>query len=183
MTYIKETIKCPKCNKNIRIKIKKELNENDFSSIINRDIFKYKCDNCSNEVLIDYPFIFEVENYSVIYKTSEQKENHDKKFLRICTDFDEVKEKILIFHAGLNDIMIEFIKKYIESLLEKERCFLRFDSVDDTNIVFYELDEKEYLGFSLDNYKKLLDHSKIKKLAGYVEINSDNFHKYIKVRS
>ena len=111
MQYKEQTINCPKCSKNIKIKMLEQIDESKFKDVISRKIFKFKCSYCKNEVIIDYPTTFIGENFEVCYKLTKKKGN--KTYLRECYDFDDFKEKILIFSANLNDIAIEFIKDYL----------------------------------------------------------------------
>ena len=67
-------------------------------------------------------------------------------------------------------------------MVDKEDDILRFDSIDNSNIIFYSITSKEYLGFSIKNYENLLNHARIKKIKVYVEIDNDSYKKYIRVK-
>ena len=46
MQYKEQTINCPKCNKNIKIKMLEQIDESKFKDVISRKIFKFKCSYC-----------------------------------------------------------------------------------------------------------------------------------------
>lgn len=177
---VKETVKCPNCNKSTRIKLKKFCEGKDVDDIISRKIFSNKCPKCETVFQTEYPLEINFKNYSISYL--KKGENEDSLIKRECYDFDDFKEKILIFSNQLNDILIEFIKDFIKNMVDKEDDVLRFDSIDNSNIIFYSITSKEYLGFSIKNYENLLNHARIKKIKVYIEIDNDSYKKYIKVK-
>lgn len=173
-------INCPRCQKNIKIKVIDEMDETKFNEVISKKIFKFKCNYCKNEIQIDYPTTFIGKNYIVSYKTKSKKSDYE--YLRICNDFDDFKEKLLIFSHNLNDILIEFIKDYLRKNIEDNTIDIRFDSINDDVLVFYMMEKDKYIGFKMEQYQQLLNHSKIKKINNFKEINNHNYYKYIKVR-
>lgn len=179
MLYEERKIKCPKCGKNIKMKMIKELNVDNLDATISRDIFKFRCVYCKNEIIVDYATIFTGSNYEICYKTSKKHSN--KEYSRICDDFDDFKEKLLIFSDGLNDIVIEFVKDYLRTLINEKNIDIRFDSKNNENLVFYIMEKNRYIGFDINQYQKLLSHSKIKKIKKFKDINHTNYLKYIKV--
>lgn len=179
MQYKEQTISCPKCKKNIKIRMLEQIDQSKFDDVISRKIFKFKCVYCKNEVIIDYPTTFIGENFEVCYKMTKKKS--DKLYLRECYDFDDFKEKLLIFSANLNDIAIEFIKDYLRRAINEKNIDIRFDSKDEENIIFYMMEKNEYIGFKIEQYFQLLSHTKIKNIKKFKEINHTNYLKYIKV--
>ncbi len=179
MQYKEQTIICPKCNKNIKIKMLEQIDKSKFKDVISRKIFKFKCVYCKNEVIIDYPTIFIGDNFEVCYKMTKKKNN--KTYLRVCNDFDDFKEKILIFSANLDDIAIEFVKDYLRRAINEKNIDIRFDSKDEENIIFYIMEKNEYVGFQIEQYMQLINHSKIKSIKNFKDINHTNYLKYIKV--
>lgn len=179
MQYKEQTINCPKCSKNIKTKMLEQIDESKFKDVISRKIFKFKCSYCKNEVIIDYPTTFIGENFEVCYKLTKKKGN--KTYLRECYDFDDFKEKILIFSANLNDIAIEFIKDYLRRTINEKNIDIRFDSKNEENLIFYMMEKNEYIGFKIEQYMQLINHSKIKNIKKFKEINNTNYLKYIRV--
>lgn len=181
MNSKKVLITCPNCNNKFDYNFKDEFTTEDINGIITKEIFKIKCKHCHKEIMFDYPFTFKDEDYVISYNLKNI-QNDGKKIMRYCQSYDDFKEKLLIFSASLNDILIEFIKEYIKSNVENKNIELKFDSVDKENIVFYDIINKQYMGLNLSLYNSLFEHSKIKQTKGMIEINDTNYMKYIKVK-
>ena len=43
------------------------------------------------------------------------------------------------------------------------------------------MEKNEYIGFKIEQYMQLINHSKIKNIKKFKEINNTNYLKYIKV--
>lgn len=173
-------IECPFCKKDNNYELISELDDKYLSDILKCQIFKKSCSYCNREFNIEYPISFISDNYIVSYKRMIT-HKIDKKVLRICNDYDDFKEKILIFNDSLNDILIEFIKDYIMGEVNDSSLILRYDSMNENQIIFYDLKNEKNMAISRELYDKLLEHSKIKKIRSMCEINGDNYIKYIKV--
>ena len=87
----------------------------------------------------------------------------------------------MIFSADLNDIAIEFIKDYLRRTINEKNIDIRFDSKNEENIIFYMMEKNEYIGFKIEQYMQLINHSKIKNIKKFKEINNTNYLKYIRV--
>ncbi|MDO4617925.1 MAG: CpXC domain-containing protein [Clostridia bacterium] len=132
----KETVKCPKCQKESDITIWEFITVKD-SPDLKEDLLKgklniFECDECGERALFPAPILYHDEDkklvlsffstnspeeteeaYKMMLSTSkelegiEDLENYN---LRFVTEYNSLMEKILIFDAGLNDKTIEVIK-------------------------------------------------------------------------
>ena len=151
MSLIKVDFVCPKCHKKFRIKLFKEVDQNKIPNIIDRSLFKAKCSECGEEVVLNYSFVLYDEDYLIYYKVNDENVEikEERKIKRICTSYKDLKEKILIFQNELNDIVIEFIKEtLLSSIKEKFKddiTDLRFNSIENNKIVFYAFGADKYI--------------------------------------
>lgn len=188
MSYKKEEVRCPKCNKKLKVKVYAKLDESQITDIINRDIFMVKCDKCGNKTYVDYQVDLETPNYYLYYTPgyNKSKSNIKGKLTRVCDTYDDFKEKILILEEGLNDILIEFIKMYIKNELKEddlaELRFVRFDSVIDDNIIFTLVGLKKNVAIKKDFYDSLLEKSTFKRPLRAIVLDRENFWKYHRMK-
>lgn len=121
-------IECPKCHKeqskrtwkNINIKTNPDLKE----KVLNRSLFKFTCNECGYEALLDYSLIYE-DDYRIYYVTTQEELDEVMDLLssveerveevqyainRVVCSQDDLFEKIEIFELGLDDRIIEIIK-------------------------------------------------------------------------
>ena len=178
MAVSKIDFNCPSCGKKNRVKIKNIYTNEDITDILNRDIFKVECSKCSKTTILDYPFTY-VDDEHVIYYNMEDTIEEDK-IKRTCKTFDDIKEKILIFNDNLNDIIIEYIKLFIESELKKDNVFseVRYDSLVNDELRFYIINKKEYATISMDFYNSLLSKGKLKEVKDAAVIDANTCLKY-----
>ena len=162
---------CPTCKHKKRVTINDEYNETHIDKLIDKSIFRFKCDKCDTDILLDYNFVLRTKKYSISYGDAK---NVD----RICKSIDDFKEKVLIFEDGLNDIFIELAKKKIEYELKKD-LNLRYDGSDDARLIFYSLDDENSYSFNRELYDYYLKKYKTPNVKD-VEINYLNYFKYIK---
>lgn len=188
MSILKEDFKCPNCKKKNRVKMIKECDNENIISIINRDIFSFVCSSCGEKIIIDHPLKLIGENYIIHYTpaSDENIKDQKKEFMRVCDTFEDFKEKILIFEDNLNDIIIEFIKKFLLNQLEEniknEVTDIRYDGNNEENLIFYLCGLKKSVGCSKSFYQELLNKSKIKKIDKCINIDSNTFSDYFKLR-
>lgn len=129
-----ETITCPKCKTEQKIKIWESVNiaqsPKQKENILNGDFFTFKCKKCDCSMPIGYSFLYdEIEKKIMIwllpdateetidsikeYSKSIIDENQLKAkncILRIVTTPNELREKIMINDAGLDDRVVELVK-------------------------------------------------------------------------
>lgn len=188
MNYIKEDFKCPNCNKKFIIKIYKEVSEDVVPSIITRDFFKQVCPHCKNEVITDYELNINTPNYYIYYTPMKDSDKPlVKDITRVCDTYDDLKEKILIFEDGLNDILVEFLKMYIKNELKTDDRFslkcIRYDSKNEDNLIFSLVGDNQNIGIPITMYDKLYSKCKFKKIKKGIVIDNSNYYKYFKLVS
>lgn len=188
MSYKKEEVRCPKCNKKLRVKVYTKLDESQIPDIINRNIFKVTCSRCNEVTCVDYLVDLETPTYYLYYTpaSNKSKPNIKGKITRVCDTYDDFKEKILILEEGLNDILIEFIKMYIKNELREddlaELRYVRFDSVIDDNIIFTLVGLKKNVAIKKDFYDSLLEKSTFKRPLRAIVLDRENFWKYHRMK-
>ena len=162
---------CPTCKNKKRITINDEYNETHIDKILDRSLFNIKCDKCNTNIYLDYKFVLRTPNYSLSYGEFEDVD-------RICSTYDDIKEKILIYEDKLNDCLIELSKRKIEHDLKKE-LDLRYDGIVEDKLVFYSLKEEKSYSFNKELYDYYVNKYKVVNINNE-EVNSSNYFKYIK---
>ncbi len=123
-----KTICCPKCTGQNKVVIYQSITPNEDMSLrrdlLNESIFLYKCTHCHYNAKLSYPVLYnDTKNRFLIYLIPNSEKQHitdrvlekensnvspvDK---RIVSTFNELKEKIILFEAGLDDMAIELTK-------------------------------------------------------------------------
>jgi hypothetical protein len=178
MAVSKIDFNCPSCGKKNRVKIKNIYSNEDITNILNRDIFKIECTKCNKTTILDYPFTYVDDEHIIYYNMEDTIE--DNKIKRTCKTFDDIKEKILIFNDNLNDIIIEYIKLFIESELKIENVFseVRYDSFINNELRFYVINKKEYANIDYSFYENLITKGKLKKVKDAAVIDANTCLKY-----
>ena len=178
MAVSKIDFNCPSCGKKNRVKIKNIYSKEEIPDILNREIFKIECSKCNKNTILDYPFTYEDDKYIIYYNMEDTIE--ENKIKRTCKTFDDIKEKILIFNDNLNDVVIEYIKLFIESELKKDNIFseVRYDSLINDELRFYVINKKEYANISYSFYKDLISKGKFKEVKDAAIIDANTCLKY-----
>ena len=178
MAVSKIDFNCPSCGKKNRVKIKNLYSKEDITDILNREIFKVECSKCNKTTILDYPFTYEDDKYIIYYNMEDTIE--EDKIKRTCKTFDDIKEKILIFNDDLNDVVIEYIKLFIESELKKDNIFseVRYDSLINDELRFYVINKKEYANISYSFYEDLISKGKLKEVKDAAVIDANTCLKY-----
>lgn len=190
MAQFKEDVKCPKCRKKIRIKVIEKMNEEHIESIINRSLFDVSCKECNETIVALYPFELETNNYLIYFDPAYDKkmikDKNKKTIKRICNEYDDLKEKILIFEDKLNDVVIEFMKEFyseqIDEKLRKKMTGIRYNYIDNNQIIFSILGTNQNIGCPYSIYEELYRRSKIKKIKYATVIDEYTYRKYFKMR-
>ena len=189
MAPIKEDIKCPNCKRKNRIKVIEECNSNHVESIIDRTFFTIKCKTCNESITVDYPLKLVTDKYIIYYTPTENKAIKDKtkcEIKRVCDTYDDFKEKLLIFEDELNDVLIEFIKGFYKTQLDKETLSamtdIRYNCKLENQIVFSLVGANKSIGCPIIFYEELLRRSKIKKIKHAELIDETTYRKYFRMR-
>lgn len=188
MAHIKEDIRCPNCRKKNRIKIRSAISSDEIDKIIDRSIFKLECLSCHEQIVVDYPMKVIDDNFIIYYTPTEDKEIEEQyhQYMRVCDTFADFKEKLMIMHDELNDIVIEFIKDYslnqLDEDLRKDIRDIRYDGSNEENLIFYLLGAKQSIGVNRKLYDSILKNCKLKKIKKCVNVDHNTYRKYFKMR-
>lgn len=128
-----EPITCPQCKTEQKIKVWESVNVSlspkEKQKILDGEFFKFKCKKCDFEAPLAYNCLYsDIENKLIIWmipeltdelkeklsvaETMKGDEEHSTKdyIYRIVTTPNELKEKIMINDAGLDDRIVELLK-------------------------------------------------------------------------
>lgn len=161
-----ESISCPQCGNIYEIKIWKSINidldPQGKTDILNASFNLYSCPDCGREIKINYNCLYhDMEQHKQVYvicsnfETELLKLNHEMaemardikdipfdEFNRLYTlravrNYQELREKIMIWDEGLNDRCIEFCKR---------SCRLAFeDNGIEPEKIYFEVSDRKYL--------------------------------------
>lgn len=180
-----EMITCPKCGHQSPFMIWQSVNTmidpemkpavRDFSA------FRFTCPECGNQALIDYGFLYhQMEDRIMIYYAETDKDAEDflsafKKesfpedmqdflgdflnddyMIRIVRSRNELREKLEIIDAGLDDRIIEIFKlilyiNYLERGTKAEKIEMYFSRSDQKNIIHILEDGRYAASSELDS--------------------------------
>ena len=181
-----EMITCPKCGQQSPFMIWQSVNtmvDPEMKAAV-RDLsaFRFTCPNCGNQAVINYGFLYhQMEDRIMVYYAETDKDAEDfmsafnkdkfpegtKDFLgdflndnymiRIVRSQFELREKLAIFDAGLDDRIIEIFKvilfiKYLERGSKAENIEMFFGRDDQKNII-HILEDGRYAASSEINPK------------------------------
>ena len=166
-----------------------ELREKIFS----REIFKFKCPECGEEILVAYSTIyFDEENNYIICLLPEETTSEDfNKYslegynFRIVRTINNFIEKIAMLEDGIDDRVIELYKLLFEEQFEEQHPQSRLldvfyagrNTIDDKLHFFFIADNNENCEttLGLETYRNLYEHFISTKFAedNFAEINSD----------
>ena len=139
-----ETVKCPQCGCEKQIAVWRSLNSDREpqakAQLMNGTLFGYKCDGCGWETNLFYPILYhDMQNNAMVYCVPEQEAEEAKKTFaaaedmvedkipgyrnRVVTDHNALREKAIIFDAGMDDRVIELVKiVYASAALKQGRA-------------------------------------------------------------
>ena len=184
MTKIsKETVVCPRCEyweafmkyDSVNVTLNPKLR----NKVMSGSIFDWTCPECGEKLSVRYNLLYHDMDkaFQVYYapksctETNEMVNKLHAKYPSIRTlcrtvgTLNELREKILIFENGLNDIAIELIKivvKYDKENNIPEECELRFEKIiKDKHLIFRRIinDEPQegFILFAKTNYDNFLN--------------------------
>lgn len=194
----KETVKCPKCGQmhsvtvwnSISAKTEPDLKQD----ILERKINIFTCPDCGQMALMPSNLLYsDADNKLMIYfapcssaeekldlfeqtkKTTkaEIKDLYDYN-LRFVTTYNELMEKILIFDAGFNDKVIEFLKLMI-LVQEPDKA--------DNRIAMYGKVENDYIQFLIQDKAENQVYTSNIPMSTYDMLSEQLLHSGVKFRS
>jgi len=124
-------VNCPACLEDSSFSIYSAINTQDNpeikENIFNREIFKFICPHCGEEILVAYDCHYtDPENKYIIALLSDTEECGDNikvkgYTLRIVRSINEFVEKIALIEDKIDDKVIELYKIMLEDQFEDER--------------------------------------------------------------
>lgn len=132
---VKQTVSCPKCGKDIEFTMWQSINnEMSFAikDIISGKLFEVECKNCGLRTHVNYPILVNDMEHDVMiwYTYPDGIEETEKALvsmkkmynghLRIVTDQADLREKVAIFSADLDDRIIEVLKAIVMAQVQDQ---------------------------------------------------------------
>lgn len=120
-----------------------------IDSIIDWELFKFKCRGCNNQVIIEYPTLYHDNENKIIVQFSPSNDNAvltsqiasllvegldiSKYQIRVVSDLEDFVEKVQIFSMDFDDRAIELMK-YLKSPTEIEDIQFAYDRMVFTKV-------------------------------------------------
>jgi hypothetical protein len=137
-TQMSKDVSCPKCSAAVRTKMWPGICTQDSPElrmrVLDETFFDWKCPECGYEARFLYPCLYhDRDRKFMVYLAPNDKAGEfqpvdvSEKFpqlagvkKRVVSTPAELKEKILIFEAGLNDYAVELVKAALASVIEEK---------------------------------------------------------------
>lgn len=176
-----EELTCPYCNEpstvelyqGVNVTVDPELKEKVFSG----ELFLFTCPHCGKKANLAMPLVYHDMERQVLIQLCHSEEEAKKYCLhdddrdamsemvkegysfRVVVGLNALKEKILVFDAGLNDIVVDLFKSIMLSSDEAEFDKIFFTRIEDDKLIFEGFKSKKWEGqvfaFPLKEFKKL----------------------------
>ena len=191
--YHTTEVVCPACKKpyNIQIwdSVNAQLNPEKKEEILSNTFYKTICPHCNEETDCVYDFLYHDMNKKYMismlqdYPQDMLKEITKSGYsLRKVDDINQLIEKIRIFDAGLNDIVVEIMKRVV-SEINNLNSELLFCEVENGNCVFIMLKEEKAILAPKPIYDMILkDCTKedLKEYPKFMTVNQSYVEELIK---
>ncbi len=188
------TVNCPACFEDssfqIYTSIDAKSNPQLKEGIFNRDIFRFACRECGEEILVAYDCTYTDEDnrYIVALISNEREENGSAVkisgyTLRIVRSINEFVEKIALHEDGIDDKVTELYKIMLEDQFEDERpgskilgIYYGGRNFEDNSLLFFIITENAEncrASLSMDTYTAIANQfkSSAEKYADVSEVN------------
>ena len=182
-TCICKEVSCPHCGTikktqmwpGINIASNSELRE----KVLNETLFDWNCPSCGYQVQLVYPCLYHDKNRKLMIcvapnGNTEALKDLDEQFpqlsgikKRSVSNLAELKEKVLIFEAGLNDVAVELVKLALTEIVRKKHenraAFSYFSAADAVAnhigfFFFFEgVEQPVYQATRMDVYQKSVE--------------------------
>ena len=137
-TQVNKDVCCPQCGKPVRTKmwtgISAQTEPEMRARILDETFFDWQCPHCGYQAELVYPCLYhDKARKFMVYLVPEgnekdlKKVNVDERFpqlggvkKRVVVSPMELKEKVLIFEAGLDDVGVELVKAGIAAAVEEK---------------------------------------------------------------
>lgn len=172
---IEDAIICPNCNHEQELHVTPTVNvtlDPDMKEkVLSGEIFLFTCENCGFSGFAGFPFIYEDKETNGGFLIYMEPGCEDREVgvdgdvadqvllqnmtMRLVTNINELKEKIFIFEAGLDDRVVELFKMLALSKMKSDEAdqipdelrFSKLDTVDGVEKIFFAaFADEQYLG-------------------------------------
>lgn len=186
-TQVNKDVCCPQCGKPVRTKMWTGISADTEPAlrqkILDETLFDWQCPHCGYQAELVYPCLYhDKEQKFMIYLVPEGSEQDLKKVevdtrfpqlagvrKRAVTSPMELKEKVLIYEAGLDDVGVELVKAGLAAIVEEKQnkaveagcfCFAN-QGTDRMGFLFFMEGEEEPLkkATRFATYQKALEIS------------------------
>ena len=199
-----QEVKCVNCGHVGKFNVWDSINVDTDSKIKEEvkslDFFKYTCPKCGNDFQVDYLTVYnDIKNHFMIYYVPKEdievvdkikqislpEKCEDK--ARIVFSKNDLLEKICVFEAMLNDVLIELIKPFVISKVEEDgikECEaekIYFSNYENGKSTFSlpEVKDNYKVDIPVQLYEELWRRNKIKKLKGFQIVDKNNAATYL----
>lgn len=152
-------------------------------SIFNRDIFRFCCRECGEEILVSYKCTYLDKDNNFMVSLIPEKDDLVVETtgytLRIVRTINEFVEKIALMEDGIDDRVVELYKIMLEDQFEEERqgteilgIYYSGQDLDDKSLLFFIITgnaENVRAILSFDTYQTIL-----KQFENYPEMDENN---------
>lgn len=188
------TVNCPACfedgNFSIYSAIDPVQDPQLKEGIFNREIFKFRCPNCGEEILVAYDCTYtDPENKYIVALLSNDSQKSDSNLkveghtLRIVHSINEFVEKIALVEDKIDDKVVELYKIMLEDQFEDERhgskilgIYYGGRNFEDNTLLFFIITENAEncrANLSMQTYDAIANQFKesAEKFADVSEVN------------
>lgn len=179
-------VNCPACLEDSNFKIysaiNTEANPEIKENIFNREIFKFSCPHCGEEILVAYNCTYtDPQNKYIIALLSDSEECDDNikvegYTLRIVRSINEFVEKIALVEDKFDDKVIELYKIMLEDQFEDERpgakilgIYYGGRSFEDNTLLFFIITE------NAENCRAMLSMQTYNAIEGQFEASAQKY--------
>lgn len=164
---INDIVECPECSELIDFErwesVNVSINPEEKQRLLSGTFGEVICPKCGAKSYLEYSFLYhDMEtkymisvhsDFTDVLNQFEKIEGYRYRYVECVPD---LVEKINIFDAGLNDIIIEIMKKVIKELLHiKEK--LIFLEIEDNCFLFYMPESNKVFSIKPDIYYDILE--------------------------
>lgn len=167
-----ETVECPRCKEKSSFTVWTSLNTETDSEkkeeVLSGKIFLFRCPHCGTETYVLFPLLYhDPEHAFMVWFVPDSRETEadlppdmkdcfsDRGYrFRLTSRMADFVEKILIMEDGLNDIVIEAVKRDIYASVVKsspDLVFLQFEPSGDggPSVLFQNLGDRKIVRIPL----------------------------------